>query len=107
MDIQNEYSVLTLSYNSAGTLGFYGYTGERVPPYKAYLYYNWLSSSPTLLGSLASYGIVIDDTIDESTTSLNAPPSTLNTQPYYDLSGRRVAQPTKGIYIVGGKKVVK
>ncbi len=107
MDIQNEYSVLTLSYNSVGTLGFYGYTGERVPPYKAYLYYNWLSSSPTLLGSLASYGIVIDDTIDESTTSLNAPPSTLNTQPYYDLSGRRVAQPTKGIYIVGGKKVVK
>lgn len=107
MDIQNEYSVLTLSYNSAGTLGFYGYTGERVPPYKAYLYYNWLSSSPTLLGSLASYGIVIDDTIDESTTSPNAQPSTLNTQPYYDLSGRRVAQPTKGIYIVGGKKVVK
>lgn len=107
MDIQNEYSVLTLSYNSAGTLGFYGYTGERVPPYKAYLYYNWLSSSPTLLGSLASYGIVIDDTIVDSTTSLNAPPSTLNTQPYYDLSGRRVAQPTKGIYIVGGKKVVK
>ena len=107
MDIQNEDRVLTLSYNSAGTLGFYGYTGERVPPYKAYLYYNWLSSSPTLLGSLASYGIVIDDTIDDSTTSLNAPPSTLNTQPYYDLSGRRVAQPTKGIYIVGGKKVVK
>ena len=25
---------------------------------------------------------------------------------YYDLSGRRVAQPTKGIYIVNGKKVV-
>lgn len=25
---------------------------------------------------------------------------------YYDLSGRRVAQPTKGVYIVNGKKVV-
>ena len=25
---------------------------------------------------------------------------------YYDLSGRRVEKPTKGIYIVNGKKVV-
>jgi hypothetical protein len=25
---------------------------------------------------------------------------------YYDLQGRRVAQPTKGLYIVNGKKVV-
>jgi len=24
----------------------------------------------------------------------------------YDLSGRRVMQPTKGLYIIGGKKVV-
>jgi len=107
MDIQNEYSVLTLSYNSAGTLGFYGYTGERVPPYKAYLYYNWLSSSPTLLGSLASYGIVIDDNVNVNVNENNTQHPTPNTQPYYDLSGRRVAQPTKGIYIVGGKKVVK
>jgi len=26
---------------------------------------------------------------------------------YYDLSGRRVVKPTKGLYIVNGKKVVK
>lgn len=26
--------------------------------------------------------------------------------PYYDLQGRRVAQPTKGLYIVNGKKVI-
>jgi hypothetical protein len=25
---------------------------------------------------------------------------------YFDLQGRRVAQPTKGIYIVNGKKIV-
>ena len=25
---------------------------------------------------------------------------------YYDLQGRRVAQPTKGVYIVNGRKVV-
>ena len=31
---------------------------------------------------------------------------TLNIEHYYDLQGRRVAQPTKGLYIVNGKKVV-
>jgi hypothetical protein len=25
---------------------------------------------------------------------------------YYDLSGRRVAQPSKGLYIINGKKVM-
>ena len=36
-------------------------------------------------------------------------PSTLNAQPsteVYDLQGRRVANPTKGLYIVNGRKVV-
>ena len=28
-------------------------------------------------------------------------------QSYYDLSGRRIAEPTKGVYIQNGKKVVK
>ena len=31
---------------------------------------------------------------------------TMTNNHYYDLSGRRVLQPTKGLYIVGGKKVV-
>ena len=35
------------------------------------------------------------------------PVSTLNANTLYDLSGRRIAQPAKGVYIVGGKKVVK
>ena len=35
-----------------------------------------------------------------------AQPSTLDAQPYYDLNGRRVAEPTKGVYIQNGKKVV-
>ena len=33
--------------------------------------------------------------------------SELKSQNYFDLQGRRVAQPAKGLYIVGGKKVVK
>jgi len=37
-------------------------------------------------------------------TSVRGSKSTDNV--YYDLSGRRVAQPTKGLFIVNGKKVV-
>ena len=29
-----------------------------------------------------------------------------NARQYYDLQGRRVAQPTRGLYIVDGKKVI-
>ena len=36
------------------------------------------------------------------TSTLNAQPSTQ----IYDLQGRRVENPTKGMYIVGGKKVI-
>ena len=35
-----------------------------------------------------------------------AKPQTTNTAEYYDLQGRRIAQPTKGLYIVNGKKVI-
>ena len=35
--------------------------------------------------------------------SIHHQPSTIH---YYDLQGRRVLQPTKGMYIVNGKKVV-
>lgn len=35
------------------------------------------------------------------------PVHTINSDAVYDLSGRRITNPTKGIYIVGGKKVLK
>ena len=35
------------------------------------------------------------------------PLSNLDANTLYDLSGRRIGQPAKGVYIVGGKKVVK
>ena len=30
----------------------------------------------------------------------------VNDDSFYDLSGRRVAKPTKGLYIMNGKKIV-
>ncbi len=35
------------------------------------------------------------------------PVSTIDASAIYDLSGRRIAHPSKGVYIIGGKKVVK
>ena len=35
------------------------------------------------------------------------PVHTINSDAVYDLSGRKITNPTKGIYIVGGKKVLK
>ena len=43
-----------------------------------------------------------DDTTEIETSTLNSQPST----EVYDLQGRRVAYPTKGVYIVDGKKVI-
>ena len=44
---------------------------------------------------------------DEETTGIgSAKTQTKNNAEYYDLQGRRIVQPTKGLYIVNGKKVV-
>ena len=87
----------------------------------------WLSNSGTTVGSFRAYlsgltaeqaaQVFVDGTtgIDNVNVNVNpnpnpnannAQPSTLHAQPYYDLSGRRVEHPTKGVYIVNGKKVV-
>ena len=43
---------------------------------------------------------------DETTGIKTLNHSLLNVNKYYDMQGRRVAQPTKGLYIVNGKKVM-
>ena len=44
---------------------------------------------------------------DDETTGITSTAMQPSTVQYYDLQGRRVAQPTKGLYIVNGKKVIK
>lgn len=76
-------------------VGFYKLeNGEKVPAGKAYLTITG-SSAPDFLG------------FDGGTTSINE----LNVKgqadgAYYNLAGQRVAQPTKGLYIVNGKKYI-
>ena len=56
-----------------------------------------------MMGGLGPEGAVSTTTGIET---LNVERGTLNDNSYYMLDGRRVAQPTKGLYIVNGKKVV-
>ena len=44
-------------------------------------------------------------TLNTPNSSLLTPNSSLLTPNYYDLQGRRVSNPTKGLYIVNGKKL--
>ena len=105
--IQNEFSVLALSRNKNGDVGFFGYTGERLPPFKAYVLCNWTDNNSASL----ALSVVIDDTIDEPSAiqetevSLTSHPSQSG---WYSLDGRNLkGQPTApGLYIKNGRKVV-
>lgn len=48
----------------------------------------------------------LDLVFGDETTGIQSIERTINGNQYYTLDGRRVAQPTKGLYIVNGKKVV-
>lgn len=49
---------------------------------------------------------VIGEETDDEATSIDEVESAGNEQIVYDLAGRRVANPTKGVYIVNGKKML-
>ena len=84
--------------NGTQGVGFYKLSsGGTIGANKAYLTYSGGSSSaPSFFG------------FDGNTTGIDA--TLVNSEKVnsvvYDLQGRRVAQPTKGLYIVNGKKVV-
>ena len=90
-DVENMY---VLAMNP--TIGFYPWAGDSD-----------LSAGKVYLQGKASYGarafIGFDD---NETTGIASTAMQPSTEPYYDLQGRRVAQPTKGLYIVNRRKVV-
>lgn len=84
-------------YNNGGTPEFRKMTeGTKLDAYKCYL---------NTAGAGARLNIVFDD---NETTGINAAAmnKVARDNAYYTLSGQRVAQPTKGLYIVNGKKVI-
>lgn len=89
-----EIGVTTFVLNGGiGEIGFYPYTGTNIAKYKAYVEVNKAQAAQ---GLRFSFGTATD--IENTLTEGEA-------KEYYDLSGRRVAQPTKGLYIVNGKKM--
>ena len=130
IDLSNG-SILTLGRNSNGTVGFFYYNSVApIPPYRAYLTYNSVTPESD---SKSYFTFYIDDTIDTEPDGIDAP---VSGQPHpsavYNLQGQKVLQGNKvtkyqsndlpslsggaggrlfdslpkGIYIVGGKKII-
>ncbi len=95
-NITNPGNAYVLNYKAATGAGFYKLSASgTIGANKAYLTYSG-SLAPEFFG------------FDGNTTSINEVRGQMEdvSGEYYDLQGRRVAQPTKGLYIVNGKKVV-
>ena len=83
----------------SGVVGFYKWAGGSLTSGKVYL--------PTPAGAREYLEFAFED--DNETTGLSEELRMKNEESaaaWYDLQGRKVAQPTKGLYIVNGKKVV-
>ena len=101
-DIDTDASGMTYAYclaNGASGVGFYKYTGngvyEIIPANRAYLIIAGSSSASQFFG------------FDETTSVADVRSQMSDIRgDYYDLQGRKVAKPTKGMYIVNGKKVI-
>ena len=93
--IPNPSNAYVLSNGDNG-VGFYKLSdGGSIGANKAYLTYS--------AGAREFFGF--DETTGINATQIDNGQLTIDN--YYDLQGRRVAQPTKGLYIVNGKKVIK
>lgn len=90
-------NVYTLQ-NQNSQVGFYPYTGENINGFKAYI---TIAADADVQGLTFDFGDAtgIEEILSVLETSEKA-------TEIYDLAGRRVAKPVKGIYIKGGKKVI-
>lgn len=80
---------------------FYECSGGKLAAGKAYL--NDEDGVWAAAAGAPSFSIIVDG---ETTGIENVKGEAITNSQYYTLDGRRVAAPTKGIYIVNGKKVV-
>ena len=87
-------------YEDAESYGFYKINGEAATLGlgKAYLH----TTTALATAGSARLGIIFDD----ETTGITSTAMQPSTEQYFNLAGQRVAQPTKGLYIVNGKKIV-
>ena len=94
-NITNPGNAYVLNYKAATGAGFYKLSASgTIGANKAYL--------------VSGAGAPEFFSLDGGTTSINEVRGKMEdvSGEYYDLQGRRVSQPTKGLYIVNGKKVI-
>ena len=91
--ISGDYTNFGLSNGS-----FVKISDGTLPANKAYL-----PILTTNVPSNARLSIIFED---ETTGICNVDSHMMNIEDYYNLAGQKVAQPTKGLYIVNGKKVI-
>ena len=84
-----------LNQSANGGAGFYLAAGNTVAAGKAYLHVEGATS-------VKSFAISFDD-IETAITGVNA---ARTDAAIYNLAGQRVSQPVRGLYIVGGRKVI-
>lgn len=67
----------------------------------------WNAATKTGTFTMPAYDVEVQVEYDDETTAIiSIKGGKVESVTYYDLSGRRIANPTKGIYIKDGKKVV-
>ncbi len=96
----DEYTAYIFTKPEGKDLGFYlldPSQGATLAAHKAFLAIPKTSAAPSFIGFGGTTGI---------DATLNDNGQMINDNVIYDLSGRRVMNPTKGLYIVNGKKVV-
>ena len=110
-DTANKKSnVRVLSWDKKDVVGFWRYAGQ-LDGNKAFLYKDELSASdePTVEPGDGVKAIRVSfggDELDEATMIDVVETETIKDNTVYDLNGRRVKNPTRGIYVVNGKKVL-
>ena len=99
-DIPGDVYTLGRGVNS-GYMGFHKYTGTTLPANKAYLVRNADEEEDDVLVIDRS---AFDELFDSTTGVTKVVIDGEGQSVIYDLQGRRVEHPSKGIYIVNGKK---
>ena len=103
-NVANNYLTLGMKSgtDASPVYGFYTFTGDKIAANTCYM------DKPTSTGSAKGFTLSfdggttgIDAITDQTAADVNGAMKV-----YYDLQGRRVQNPTKGIYIVNGKKIV-
>lgn len=97
---ENDYTNMILNNGSEG-IGFYFANGQTVAANRAYLHI-----ATSLAPDVDAGSRMVMVFADEATGISTVKDAGSKVDGYYDLQGRRVTQPAKGLYIVNGKKVV-